>query len=221
MPIPTKLPIFTRISAKDYVLNQIQEWIIDGTFQPGEKLYDGQLADALGVSRTPVREALKTLQDQGFIEMLPGKETRVTKIKDEDIFKIFAPLGALQSLAAELATPLIDQKTIIYLRDLNSKIALAISEENSFDALKLDEQFHQRIVELTDNQYISSMNSILQAHGRRLYFLKSVVLAHTCTKDHEEIICAFERQDKEAAGRIMKQNWLQAAENFYGLNKDK
>lgn len=219
MPIPTNLGTYTRISAKDYVLRQIQEWIIDGTFQPGEKLNDGQLAEALGVSRTPVREALKTLQGQGFIEMLPGKETRVTKIKDEDIFKIFAPLGALQSLAAEIATPLINQDTIVFLRNINAKIAQAIKKENFFDALKLDEQFHQKIIELTDNQYISSMNSILQAHGRRLYFLKSVVLAHTCTKDHEEIIRAFERQDKEAAARIMKQNWLQAAENFYSRFK--
>jgi DNA-binding GntR family transcriptional regulator len=91
MPLPTNFSTPIRLSAKDQAFNQIQQWIIDGTFHPGEKLNDGKLAKVLGISRTPVREALQTLQAQGFVEMHPGKETRVTMIEKEDISKILPP----------------------------------------------------------------------------------------------------------------------------------
>ena len=77
MPIPTNFAVPGRISAKDRSFSQIQRWIIDGTLQPGEKLNDADLAGALGVSRTPIREALQLLEGQGLVEMHPGKDTRV------------------------------------------------------------------------------------------------------------------------------------------------
>ncbi|WP_139491532.1 GntR family transcriptional regulator [Brevibacillus dissolubilis] len=215
MPIPTNYSAHVRVSARDHAFKQIQEWIIDGTFQPGEKLNDGKLAEALGISRTPVREALQTLQAQGFIEMRPGKETRVTMIRSEDISKIFAPLSALQSLAAELATPVMTGETIALLYQINESFARCVREGYSFAALKLDEQFHQKIVETADNPYISSMVSTLEAHCTRLYYIKSVVPAHTSIEEHEQMIRAFERRDAEAAAAHMQRNWQRAVEDFH------
>ncbi len=76
MPIPQNYQKQERLSAKSLVLNQLQDWIIEGVLQPDEKIHDGELAKALGVSRTPVREALQVLEISGLVEMVPGQKNK-------------------------------------------------------------------------------------------------------------------------------------------------
>lgn len=78
-----------RLSAKEKAFHQLQRWIVDGTLEPGEKVTDADLAEALGVSRTPVREALQLLESQGFVEMKPGKETKITLIHPDDALAVY------------------------------------------------------------------------------------------------------------------------------------
>ena len=207
MPIPRQFPILVRQSVRERVFSQLQRWIIDGTFHPGEKLNDADLAASLGVSRTPVREALQMLQNHGLVEMLPSKETKVTTIKDGEASKLFPPIGALQACAAEIAADIIDSATIAALRVINSQFAKAIEKGESHAALEFDEQFHDKILEVANNPYITSAYSILQAHCRRLYYIKSIVPVHGSIKEHEGIIDALERRDNNAAGSLMRKNW--------------
>jgi DNA-binding GntR family transcriptional regulator len=220
MPIPSNFSSPTRVSAKRRAFSQIQEWIIDGTLQPKEKLNDAELAQALGVSRTPIREALQLLNVQGLVEMFPGVGTQVTSLKKEDISKILPPLGALQALAAELATPVISQNTIDTLREINTKFAHAIKKGDFYSALKWDEQFHNIIVENTQNPYISNSVSNLQAHVLRLYFHQSIILTDHSIEEHEAILKAFEERDHETAARVARTNWLRAIDEFYAEQKE-
>jgi DNA-binding GntR family transcriptional regulator len=103
MPIPSDHSKPVRQSAKESAFNQLQQWIIDGTLLPGEKLNDNEIAKALGISRTPVRESLQLLEVQGFVKMYPGKATQVTEVEKESINDLLPPLAVLQALAAELA----------------------------------------------------------------------------------------------------------------------
>lgn len=208
MPIPVNFSIPARVSAKNRAYTQILEWIIDGTLQPQEKLNDADLAHALGVSRTPIREALQLLNVQGFVEMFPGVGTQVTPVNKEDILKILPPLAALQALATEIAAEVISQKTIRTLRMINNQFAEAVSNHNFHLALKLDEQFHQIIIETTDNPYILNTVSTLQSHVRRLYFHKSIILRNESINEHEAILQAFEDKNKELAASIARENWL-------------
>ncbi|CAM3766918.1 GntR family transcriptional regulator [Cytobacillus oceanisediminis] len=219
MPIPSNYSSPTRISAKERAFSQIQEWIIDGTLQPKEKLNDADLAKALGVSRTPIREALQLLNVQGFVEMFPGVGTQVTSVNPEDISKILPPLGVLQALAAEMAAPVISQQTIDILRDINHKFSQALNVGDTFSALKQDEQFHNIIIELAQNPYISNTVSMLQAHVMRLYYNKTIILKTRSIAEHEEILKAFEQRDKNKAGEIARTNWLRAIDEFYSEDK--
>lgn len=220
MPIPSDFLTPNRLSAKERAFNQIQEWIIDGTLQPKEKLNDAELAQALGVSRTPVREALQLLNVQGFVEMQPGVATQVTTVNKDDISKILPPLAVLQSLASELATPVIDNQSIDSLHDINIKFTKAIKEGDYYSALKLDEQFHKSIVDITQNQYINNIISMLQAHVRRLFFHKSIILTTDSVEEHEAILQAFECRDKEAASNIARKNWLRPIDVYYSSIKE-
>lgn len=215
MPIPTNHAKPIRISAKENAFNQLQQWIIDGTLRPEEKLNDTELAQALGVSRTPIRESLQLLEVQGFVEMFPGKATQVTTVRKEDIKDLLPPLAALQALSAELAIPNLDKKTIDNMEDANERFSHAIQTKDYFSALKIDEEFHQIIVDAANNPYITSMVANLQAHVLRQFFHNSIVLTTHSIKEHATIIELLKKRDAAAVAQVMRDNWLRAIEEFY------
>lgn len=214
MPIPMNHKKPARISAKESAYLQLQQWIIDGTLQPGEKLVDTELAQALNLSRTPIREALQLLEAQGFVEMFPGKATRVTHVDKEDLKNLLPPLAALQALAAELAVPNMDAELIGRLEEVNKRFAEAIQSNDPFSALKIDEEFHQIIVDASRNPYIHTMLDRLQSHVRRQFFHHTLVLTESSSTEHKEILHALKAQDSEKAAHIMKRNWLRSTDDL-------
>ncbi|WP_252502568.1 GntR family transcriptional regulator [Sporosarcina sp. Marseille-Q4943] len=214
MPIPSEHQKPTRKTAKESAFNQLQQWIIDGTLQPGEKLNDIELAEALGVSRTPIRESLQLLEVQGFVKMYPGKATQVTEVVKESINDLLPPLAALQALSAELAIPNLDDTVITDLEETNDRFAQAVHEEDYFTALKIDEDFHQIIVDQASNQYIHSIVASLQTHVRRLFFHNSIILTEESIEEHKDIIRFLKDGNGEKAAAVMRENWLRAIDEF-------
>lgn len=221
MPIPSNISKPIRKTAKENAFHQLQQWIIDGTLQPGEKLNDKELAEALGVSRTPIRESLQLLEAQGFVKMYPGKATQVTEINKEEINDLLPPLAALQALSAELAIKHLTDEKISLLEKTNQRFAQAVRMKNYFLALKIDEEYHQIIVDSAKNSYIKDIISSLQAHVRRLFFHNSIILTEESIEEHQKIIEALKAKDVEKASKIMKKNWLRAIEEFYASQSKK
>lgn len=220
MPLPKDYSSPVRMSAKEKAFNQIQHWIIDGTLEPGEKLYDSEISEVLGVSRTPVREALLLLQTQGFVEMHPGKTTIVTPITKNDVLKIYPPLASLHSLAAEIAAEKISTEQIEKLKEINKRYEEAIMNEQPFKSMEIDEQFHNYIIDISENPYVSDFSSLLQLHIRRFkyVFLKQrISLKKDSIKEHEQLIEAFSNHNKEEAARVMKQNWVRPMNEVYKI----
>jgi len=220
MPIPSDFSSPERISAKDRSLAHIQRWIIDGTLEPGEKLNDADLASALGVSRTPIREALQLLAGQGLIEMHPGKDTRVVSVDKDDILKLYPTLAVLHALAAERASPWITEQQLAHLQRLNTQFADAVEQGQPFQAMELDEQFHNVIIDAADNPYILSFSNSLQLHIRRFkyVFLKQpFATAHASVQEHEAIIQALVQHDGNTAAVMMKQNLLRPMRELYEM----
>ncbi|PTM58576.1 GntR family transcriptional regulator [Desmospora activa] len=211
MPIPNQSVQINRHSAKQQSLQYLQRWIVEGTLRPGEKLNDSLLAEALGVSRTPVREALQVLELQGFVEMRPGKETRVTPLNKEDVHQLYPPLAALEATAAELAAPQIEEKQIAKLEEINQQFAQALKKGLAFEAMEWDEAFHHVIVQSTANPYLEQFTSVLEKHTRRFkgLFLENPLLpSNPSVEEHNKIIHALRVRDAEQAHQMMKQNWL-------------
>jgi DNA-binding GntR family transcriptional regulator len=212
MPIPKNHATSSRLTAKEHAFNQIQQWIIDGTLLPGEKINDTELAEALGVSRTPVREALQILELEGFVEMFPGKATQVTEIERESIHDLLPPLAALQVLAAQLAVDHMNDDKIQELEEINERFQAAIQTENYYSALKIDEAFHQVIVDIADNPYIKQMLRSLQAHVRRHFFHNGIVLTASSIEDHKALIQHFKDKNAKEVTNVMEENWLRTLE---------
>ena len=142
MPVPQNYKT-GRVSAKSLVLNQLQNWIIEGVLKPNEKINDGELAEALGVSRTPVREALQILELSGLVEMVRGK-TKIAPIKLDDVSIIYETMAGLHSIIGKQALQNITNADIQLLSEINEHFQQSI-EKNAKQALELDIQFHNTI----------------------------------------------------------------------------
>ncbi|MBK4204456.1 GntR family transcriptional regulator [Bacillus spizizenii] len=213
MPIPSNTPKPVRQTAKTIALEQIQKWIVEGILAPGEKINDDELAKALGVSRTPVREALQLLAVQGFVEMSPGKETRISQIERNDVFKVYPPMAALQSTAAELAIENIQSSHLEEMAAINQQMKAAIDRNEIYEVLGLDKTFHDVMIDAADNEYIRNFTSVLHMHILRLEYLffKS---PQNSIEEHEQIIQACKEKDRKKAAELTYSNWIKPIQDI-------
>ncbi|WP_342526439.1 GntR family transcriptional regulator [Chryseomicrobium sp. FSL W7-1435] len=214
MPIPSDMSKPIRKTAKLHAYHQLLNWIIDGTLQPEEKLNDIELAQALGVSRTPIRESLQLLESQGFVTMQPGRATQVTPVQKDDINHLLPPLASLQALATELAAPLMTDEIIAELEAKNQQFADALKEKNFTEALRIDEQFHQIIIDTANNPYISQIVEMLQAHVRRLFYSEKIILRESSIETHAQLIRLYKEKQTNDLAALMTDNWLYTLEEI-------
>ena len=218
MPIPQKKIAEAPKSAKLRIYEELKKWIIDGTLQPGEKIYDSEIAQFFSVSRTPVREAIQLLADQKLIEVFPGKESRVSEIDLEDAGQSYQILAAFHSLAIEFAYPKITQETIEQLKQTNEKLSAAIYEGSQKSAIRYDQEFHDILLNLAANEFLISFSNTLESHIARienLYYDK-LPKQNDSAEGHEAIIKALENKDLNSAKAAVSQNWLHVLD---ALNK--
>lgn len=126
----------SRISLRDQVYQQLKQAVIHLELAPGEKISDKLLAEQFGVSRTPVREALKRLEDEGLVISSPGSETKVSLIDIEQAKHAFTVVASLNALAARLAMPFLTEAHCDELVGINQEFEKAILDENKYEAIK-------------------------------------------------------------------------------------
>ncbi|OZS77903.1 GntR family transcriptional regulator [Tetzosporium hominis] len=214
MPIPSDMSKPIRKTAKLHAYHQLLNWIIDGTLQPEEKLNDIELAQALGVSRTPIRESLQLLESQGFVTMQPGRATQVTPVQKDDINHLLPPLASLQALATELAAPHMTEEIIEELEEKNRQFAESLKAKNFTEALRIDEQFHQIIIDTANNPYISQIVEMLQAHVRRLFYSEKIILRESSIETHAKLIQLYKEKQTQELAALMTDNWLYTLEEL-------
>jgi DNA-binding GntR family transcriptional regulator len=210
MPVPQMdtTPIDRR-PARWTVHDRLREWIEDGALAPGEVLKDAEIATMLGVSRTPVREALQMLERAGLVEMLPGRLTRVTDTTPEDIALVYATLGALNSLAAETAATRATSDDIAELRAHNEALLTAVKGKDPIAAREADRAFHRAIVRVAANRYLESSIEPLLIHIKRLeaLFFRKDKPGRKSYDEHKRIISAIAAGDAAGAAEITRQNF--------------
>lgn len=150
MPIPPTEAL-NRTFIRDNVYQSLLRWIIEGVLEPGEKLKDKELAAQLGVSRTPVREALRKLEEEGLVETAANRWTRVTLITLQDAEQIYPIIQALETLALTLAFPKLSVLNIRQMQDANNQLKAALSSDDPQAAMQADESLHQVLIDTADN----------------------------------------------------------------------
>jgi DNA-binding GntR family transcriptional regulator len=197
-----------RTSLRDQVYQQLRNAIINLELEPGERVNDKVLAEEFGVSRTPVREALKRLEDEGLIVSSPGSETKVSLVDNSQSRDAFTVVASLHELAARLAIPYLTEEHAVIMEKINGDFELAIKNAKRLEAIQLDDQFHEVILIASNNPEILVALERLMSKIRRLELLKFNELdGMNSVKQHHDIIQSI-KNNKIDLPELMKQNWL-------------
>jgi len=202
----------SRISLRDQVYQQLKQAVIHLELAPGEKISDKLLAEQFGVSRTPVREALKRLEDEGLVISSPGSETKVSLIDIEQAKHAFTVVASLNALAARLAMPFLTEAHCDELVGINQEFEKAILDENKYEAIKKDDQFHAVLLHASNNPEIEMSLERLLPKIRRLELLKFNKLdGLSSIRQHNEIIDSIRNRKQQELTKLVEDNWLSLA----------
>ncbi len=199
------------VSKGALVEKKIKEAITKGELKPGQKLNQEEIAQQLGVSRTPVREAFRRLEREGFVRVEPCVGTIILGLEPRDVIEIYAIRGALEGLAVRLAVPKIDDKQISILQEYLDEIDNLASSEADFDYCKvavLNRLFHHDIYRMCGNQRLTDIIEHLwdsveryRAETLRLWgFLKQ------SQEEHKVILSGIREKDPLKTERLMQQH---------------
>lgn len=221
MPIPDKVPQITRVSARALVFEQLREWIEDGTLAPGETFTESEIAERLGVSRTPVREALQMLSQIGVLQTEPSRHSRVVEADPNDAALLYPPLAALVALAVEVATPRVTEADLRAMAEANERLLEAVRRGDALAARKADDDFHGVLIERAGNPYLTSVIDLLHVHSRRLdtLYFTHVGPSHQSYEEHTEILEAVRKKEVERAAEATRRNFLRAIPLFLDETK--
>ena len=179
-----------------------------GELGPGEKLSENELAKGMNVSRTPVREAFRQLQSEGYITFSPNRGAYVSKLPPEEIEEIYHIVSLLEGYGAELAAHRIDDSAITRLKQLQKELASSAAGKKYRDYIEQNTEFHRLIVSISGNSYLVKVISDLRRRIYR-YRLMSVTIPGYLEKyaaDHDKIILALKKKDGVLARRFMQEH---------------
>ncbi len=168
MPLPEEAPLVRRPSASALALQQLQQWIEDGTLQPGEVLKDTEIAKTLGVSRTPIREAFQRLEQLGLVVTTRNTRTEVAPARPQDAGLLYVPLSVLHELAVQLAMPNLTDADLDLMTEINDRLLVAARSGDAVAARQADEDFHSVLFERANNPFLQQVTDWLGVHSRRL-----------------------------------------------------
>lgn len=209
MPTPPPAGLHKRSLLRNDVYASIRDAIVDGTFAPGERLRDPELEAWLGVSRTPIREALLRLERAGLIVSQPGKATMVAPLDPGSTVNAQQVVAAMQELATRLAVPRLDAADLAAMTGANAQFAAAIKKNDVDAALAADDEFHNILVGACGNEMVplvlEQAMPVLRRVERQRF--SSEAAQHSVTA-HAEIIQLAAAGDADGAALATRGNWL-------------
>lgn len=182
---------------RDVVFNTLRQAILKGELEPGERLMEIQLADRLGVSRTPIREAIRKLELEGLVLMIPRKGAEVAKISEKSLRDVLEIRRALDALAIELCIERMSEEDIQSLTDAQEVFRQSVENSEPMTIAENDEHFHDVIYNSTNNQRLVQMLNNLreQMYRYRLEYIKDADKRQILVLEHDQILKAIKERN--------------------------
>jgi DNA-binding GntR family transcriptional regulator len=204
-------------SLAEFIIKELEDKIVDGTLKPGERIIEEDLCKTYGISRSPVREALRILESQKLIKRQPRKGVMVTKITPKEAEDIYRIRSNLESLATYLAVKNHDHRVLKKLKKIHSKMnELAANGKVSSTYFNLNLQFHKTLVNASGNQRLIQMIETFVKQTKRYRFevLSIPGRIKASLENHEGIIRSFEEGDADKAEQLRKSTILMNIKAF-------
>ena len=203
---PTRVFPEEYMPLREVVFLTLRRQILRGELKPGERLMEISLANKLGVSRTPIREAIRKLEHEGLVVMIPRRGAHVAEITRQELNDVLEIRKSLETLAITKACDYMTDRDIHELREAEEAFAIQIARRDA-DLTNLgeaDEHFHDIIYRGTNNRrLIQILNNLREQMYRfRMEYLKDTDIRQTLVREHDAIVKALELRDKDEAERL-------------------
>ena len=193
---------------RDVVFNTLRQAILKGELAPGERLMEIQLAEKLGVSRTPIREAIRKLELEGLVLMIPRKGAEVAKISEKSLRDVLEVRRSLEELAIELACERMSESEMGLLEEAQKRFRESIAQGNVMVIAESDEHFHDVIYQGTENDKLVQMLNNLreQMYRYRLEYIKDEDKRQVLLLEHEHILEALKSRNMQEAREAAREH---------------
>ncbi|SET60748.1 DNA-binding transcriptional regulator, GntR family [Lacrimispora sphenoides] len=193
---------------RDVVFNTLRQAILKGELAPGERLMEIQLADRLGVSRTPIREAIRKLELEGLVLMIPRKGAEVAKISEKSLRDVLEVRRSLEELAIELACQRMTPEAVEELEKKQEEFKEAVEQGNPMEIAETDEAYHDVIYKGTCNDRLVQMINNLreQMYRYRLEYIKDEDKRQILLLEHDNILKAVRQRKVQEAKEAMREH---------------
>lgn len=203
-----------RRSLHDELVVLVRDMIIAGELTPGERVSEPALCERFGVSRTPLREALKVLAAEGLVQLLPRRGARVAQITAEEVEELFPIMGVLEGLAAERAAERATAADLARLKALHDEMRARYAAGDQGGYAKLNRAIHEAIFAIAGSGELTSQyqQMMVRIHASRFVARSSPEDWRTAVEDHERLMTALAARDGVAAFGIMRAHLAHKAE---------
>jgi DNA-binding GntR family transcriptional regulator len=210
-------PLHETVSLEKLAYDRIKDAILTFGFMPNQALVEGDLALQLGISKTPVRDALMRLEREGLVSRIPFKGTYVSDINNQDMADIYTIRAVLEGLAIRLATEFITPEEIERLDELTNQHAIALSQKDFSGVAKINAEFHGIILRKCNNQRLiknlEDLDDLLKRY--RLLSIVQGVRLEKSVPEHKAIVAALKEHDPLKAEMAMKEHLQSAMKDLY------
>ena len=193
---------------RDVVFNTLRQAILKGELEPGERLMEIQLAERLGVSRTPIREAIRKLELEGLVLMIPRKGAEVAEISEKSLREVLEVRRSLEELAIELACQRITPEELTDLEEAENGFARAVETGEVMAIAESDEHLHELIYQATANErLVQILNNLReQMYRYRLEYIKDEDRRQILVVEHEHILRAIRSRNMAEAKSAVREH---------------
>ncbi len=196
------------LTLREKILETIRDAIIAGTMKPGEKVAEPELAERFGISRTPIREAFRQLESEGYLTVFPRKGAVVAAFSQRDVEEFYAIKRILEGYAARRACEKLTPRDIEKLQAINDRLRQLASEGDVKHFFKVHNSFHELFVKAADNGKLTEMITGLVGRFQRLRIASLSVPGRMefSVGEHQKIIEAFKNKDADLAEGLVRGN---------------
>jgi len=196
------------LTLREKILEHIRDAIISGALKAGSRVSEPELADRYGISRTPIREAFRQLESEGYLTVIPRRGAVVSEFSQKDVEDFYAIKSILEGYAARQACLKLTDKELDKLQANNDRLAELADHNDIKTFFKIHNDFHDMFIKAADNEKLRELITSVVARFQRLRFTSLSLPGRMkiVIQEHGKIIEAFRRRDAEAAEMLVRKN---------------
>lgn len=201
-------PVEKPLTLRERIVDFIKDAVVSGRLKPGERVPEQEIAESFGISRTPIREAFRQLESEGFISVIARKGAVVSPITDKDVSEFYAIKSLLEGFAARTACDRLCAKEIKKLEGLNAGMERCAEKGDVKAFFKLDSQFHDTFLKAAGNEKLCALiHHLVQQFERfRITAMSLPGRMQNSVRQHHAIVGAFKEKNADLVEKLVREN---------------